>query len=565
MNGVCLPDRIREYFERNSHSTPYLLIDLDKVGENYQRLVACMPGAHHHYAIKANPHPGVLKRLVAEGGYFEVASINEADMCLNAGAPAGEILYGNPLKKESEIRQAHERGIIQFVFDELSDLQKIARAAPGAKVICRIFADGLGAVSPLTTKFGAHAENAQRWLLDAPSMGLIPYGISFHTGSQQLDVKAWQKPMRQAGEIFAALKAAGHPLTVVDVGGGFPVRYRSDVPAIEEFGAAILDYAAQYFDTPPLLYTEPGRYMTGDAGYILTEVVQIAPPYEDGHPDWVYLDIGRYGGLVEEKIDYPVWSFKDGPTKRVILAGQTCDSNDVIYNECFNYELPVSLQDEDKLVLAYTGAYTTTYSTTLNGFDALKAFTIGETKTMNNQQCIYPQDFLDQCEFPASDLALFPTLQDVQRINCEEFGEGLIAQRDIKRGEVIGAFTGIPGADIKQHTLQISPTWHLHDPHFIGFLLHDCDPNCVLDMHQNRIYCIKEIKAGEPLSMDYASTEDVLFKQFPCLCSAPNCRLWVTGRAEGVNPEGQNYLITYKQEQELNLVMADSSAMRARP
>ncbi|MCB1532290.1 MAG: SET domain-containing protein-lysine N-methyltransferase [Alphaproteobacteria bacterium] len=548
MNTVDLPAHILKYFETHPHKTPYLLMDLDKVADNFKRLQKAMPRAHHYYAIKANPEPAVLKRLVAEGGYFEVASVNEIDMCLSAGAPTNTILYGNPLKKENEIRAAFERGIRQFVFDEYTDLEKIARAAPGAHVICRIFADGAGAVSPLTVKFGALPDNAERWLLQAPTMGLVPYGVSFHTGSQQLEPKAWEKPTQQVAEIFKSLEKAGHPLSILDVGGGFPVRYRHDVPGIETFAAAILKYVDAYFETAPLIYTEPGRYMVGDAGFILTEVVQVAPPYEAGHPNWVYLDIGRYGGLVEEKIDYPALSFKTGKTKHVILAGQTCDSNDVLYNDCFNYQLPISLQDGDKIVLAYTGAYTTTYSTTLNGFETLKSYTTQKKKAPASP-CIYPQSFLEQCEFTAEELALFPSAKNIKRVTCEEFGDGVIAQRDFKRGEIIGAFTGIKGIDIKQHTLQISPTLHLHDPHFIGYLLHSCDPNSVLDMHQNQIYCIKDIKAGEPLTMDYASTEDVLFRQFPCLCPASNCRMWITGRAEAINVDGQNYLASLEDKQ----------------
>ncbi len=549
MRTVDIPPYVEGYFDACNQDTPYLLIDLEKVEYNFKRLAQAMPESLHYYAIKANPHRDVLKRLAEIGGYFEVASTGEIDMCLKAGAPPEKILYGNPLKKEREIAYAFEKGVREYVFDDYTELEKIARAAPESKVICRIIADGKGAVSPLTIKFGCPFEKAEEWLKAAPSLGLVPFGVSFHTGSQQLLPESWEKPMSDAGKIFKSLAASGHPLKIVDVGGGFPVSYRSETPPIENFAAAILKYADMYFETPPVIYTEPGRYMTGDAGYILSEVVQVSQDFESPDLRWVYLDIGRYGGLVEEKIDYPVISTREGPTGRVILSGQTCDSNDVIYRECFDYQLPLNLKESDKVILAYTGAYTTTYSTTLNGFPSLKAYTIGRKDVTDSKPSLYPESFLDMCQFTDEDKKLFPSTDAVQLKNFGDYGIGLLAMRDFERGEIVGGFTGVVETTVKQHTLQIDPLHHLHDPHFIGYLLHNCDPNCVLDMQQRRLYCIKDIKAGEQLTMDYASTEDQLFKQFACLCDARNCRLWVTGRAERVSNDGKTYLTEYALEQ----------------
>lgn len=545
MSISSLPNRVRTYFDTHDIPTPYLLIDLDIVAYNYVRLCKAMPKARHYYAIKANPESQVLKTLIDLGGYFEVASVQEIDMCLAVGVPPEKILYGNPLKKEKEIEAAFVRGIREYVFDEYSELEKIARAAPGSKVICRIIADGKGAVSPLTIKFGAKFDKAEQWLKTAPELGVIPFGISFHTGSQQLMPESWEKPMMEAGRIFKALEQVGHKLEVVDVGGGFPVSYREEVTSINEFGKAIDLYAEKYFDTPPLLYTEPGRYMAGDAGFILSEVVQVSEDYEIPDLRWVYLDIGRYGGLVEEKIDYPVWSFKQGPEGPVTLSGQTCDSNDVIYRECFKYKLPLNLTDGDKVVLAYTGVYTTTYSTTLNGFPNLQAYCLplsrkGKKATMNNS--IYPSEFLLNNNAKHISPELFPQKGDVELCDTPECGRGVRALRRYKRGEMIGHFTGMVTAELLQHSLQVEPGMNIVDPYFVGYLLHDCDPNVSLDMHQQKVYALKDIEPGSYLSMDYASTEDQLFRQFPCMCDAPNCRLWITGRAETVNEEGLSYL-----------------------
>jgi ornithine decarboxylase len=371
-----LPRSVSDFIAVHNPSTPVLVVSLDKATQNYHALVEAMPDAWHHYAIKANPHPDLLVRLNELGCRFECASVNEIDMCLAAGATPSRILYGNPLKKAEEIRQAFARGIEQYVFDAELELEKIARHAPGVKVVCRIKTDGSGAVSPLSVKFGCPPDKAAQWLLRAPEFGLVPHGISFHTGSQQLKPESWEAPIEAAAKVFETLARAGiDSMRVLNVGGGFPVAYRSDVPRIKAFGESINAYVAKHFGAvKPIVYTEPGRYMAGDAGFILSEVVLISPSYEVEGQRWVYLDIGRYGGLVEEKIDYPILSDRDGPTGPVVLAGQTCDSNDVIYRESFRYELPLSLMPGDRVVLAHTGAYTTTYSTNLNGFPLLTAY-----------------------------------------------------------------------------------------------------------------------------------------------------------------------------------------------
>ncbi len=368
-----IPSSVSSFIQNYQGHTPHLVVLLDKVKEKFGALSASMPQARHHYAIKANPHPDILRQVQALGGYFECASIPEIDMCLEAGAKAEDILYGNPLKKASEIAAAYARGIRQYVFDAELELEKLISHAPGAKVICRITTDGMGAVSPLSIKFGCPEEKACEWLLRAHHSGLIAYGVSFHTGSQQLDTQAWRNPIATAARIFSKLRSQGvDSLSVLNVGGGFPVPYRADVPPIATFGDAILSAVDDAFgEDAPIIYTEPGRYLSGDAGFIIAEVVLISPCHKKPEHRWIYLDIGRYGGLVEEKIDYPVLSVKTGETGPVLLAGQTCDSNDVIYTETFDYQLPLSLVPGDRVILAHTGVYTTTYSTTLNGFPTL--------------------------------------------------------------------------------------------------------------------------------------------------------------------------------------------------
>jgi len=137
----------------------------------------------------------------------------------------------------------------------------------------------------------------------------------------------------------------------------------------------------------------------------------------------------------------------------------------------------------------------------------------------------------------------YPINEDFTVNHCETKGCGIYVNRSFKKGEIVARMAGITVPYILQHTLQISPFLHLYDPHFTGLLLHSCDPLVSLDMNKLEIWALQDIQKGEALTMDYAQTEDKLFKQFPCSCGAINCRKWVTGRKESINEAGQQYLL----------------------
>ena len=110
------------------------------------------------------------------------------------------------------------------------------------------------------------------------------------------------------------------------------------------------------------------------------------------------------------------------------------------------------------------------------------------------------------------------------------------------RGTEVARFSGTLTYDVLQHTLQVSPFTHILDTDMVGYLAHSCAPNCLLDMVRLEVLALKDIRPGEVLTIDYATTEDVLYQQFPCSCGSADCREWITGRREQVNAEGVNYL-----------------------
>jgi ornithine decarboxylase len=373
-----MTNRIREFLRDRRPEGPCLVVDLDVVRTNFNSFARALPDSRVFYAVKANPAPEVLKLLAELGSSFDCASVAEIDMALAAGATPDRISYGNTIKKERDVAAAFARGIRLFAVDCREEADKIARAAPGAKVFCRILCDCAGAEWPLSRKFGCAPEMAIGVLEHAHRLGLDAYGVSFHVGSQQPNPEAWDVALAATAEIFRTLSDRGIQLRMVNLGGGFPAKYLKKIPVVKTYGRAILTALRKHFGNRiPETIIEPGRGMVGDAGVIKAEVVLVSKKADDDPLRWVYLDIGKFGGLAEtmdEAIQYPIHCHRHGPTGPVILAGPTCDSADVLY-ERSAYALPLDLAIGDRLEIKATGAYTTTYAAVaFNGFEPLKAY-----------------------------------------------------------------------------------------------------------------------------------------------------------------------------------------------
>ncbi|WP_203073399.1 type III PLP-dependent enzyme [Falsiroseomonas ponticola] len=369
--------KIAAYLRDHAPATPCLVLDVDRVEQNYRRLMAAMPLARVYYAVKANPAAPILDRLTALGSSFDAASWEEIEACLAAGARPADISFGNTVKKVSAIKAAHAAGVTMFAFDSEPELKKLAQHAPGARVYCRILVENKGAEWPLSRKFGCEMGMAKELMVKAAEWGMDPYGISFHVGSQQTQTGAYQAAIARVAMLFTDLREAGVNLRMVNLGGGYPVRYRAEVPEIDAFGDAIMGAMAEHFGNAlPEMVIEPGRFMVGDAGVVSSEVVLVSRKGADDPVRWVYLDIGRFGGLAEtegEAIRYEFRTPHDGGAEGpVTIAGPTCDSTDTLYEKS-NYRLPLALEDGDRVELLSTGAYVTTYaSQAFNGFKPLR-------------------------------------------------------------------------------------------------------------------------------------------------------------------------------------------------
>jgi ornithine decarboxylase len=380
-----MSERIHDFLRRRRDDGlddgPCLVVDLDIVRENYRAFAKALPDSRVFYAVKANPAPELLALLVSLGSCFDTASVAEIEMVLAAGATPERISFGNTIKKERDIARAHALGVRLFAVDCKAEVEKIARAAPGAKVFSRFLFGCAGAEWPLSRKFGCDPEMAVDVLDHAQRLGLDPCGVSFHVGSQQRRTAAWDEALKSAAAIFRACADRGINLSMVNLGGGFPTRYLREVPAVEAYGRSIFRALRRHFGNRiPETIIEPGRGMVGNAGVIEAEVVLVSKKGENDRTRWVYLDIGKFGGLAEtmdESIRYAIRTPHDGDeVGPCVLAGPTCDSADVLY-EKRPYDLPISIEIGDKVLIEGAGAYTATYAAVaFNGFAPLRTYHI---------------------------------------------------------------------------------------------------------------------------------------------------------------------------------------------
>jgi ornithine decarboxylase len=374
-------ERIARFLAEVAPDTPCLVVDLETVGEAYDVLRRHLPLAGIYYAVKANPAVEIVAMLDAKGANFDVASRGEVELCLDRGIAPERLSFGNTIKKERDIAFAYGAGVRLFAFDSACELAKLARAAPGARVFCRILVSCDGAEWPLSRKFGCAPEMAVALLRQARDFGLDPYGLSFHVGSQQTDLGQWDGAIATAARAFSLLAESGVNLRMVNLGGGFPAQYRSTVPAIEHYAQAVMTAVTRHFGNDlPDIVLEPGRSLVGDAGVIHSEVVLIAEKGGDDARRWVYLDVGKFNGLAEtmdESIKYRIATpGRDGASGPVVLAGPTCDSADILYEKT-EYRLPLGLAIGDKVAILSTGAYTASYASVgFNGFAPIRTYCI---------------------------------------------------------------------------------------------------------------------------------------------------------------------------------------------
>ena len=374
-------NKLEQYIRANEFDVPTLVLDIDQVEANYAELKAGMPTAHIHYAVKANPHPAILNRLVKLGCKFDAASTQEIEMCLDAGAVPADISYGNTIKRVQDIAWAWKQGIKLYSADSEEELHKLSKHAPGCQVFIRLLVSSAEAEWPLSRKFGCSTSYAIPLLNHARSLGLEAVGLSFHVGSQTKHPYMWYDCLDTVAAIWHDAREEGHKLWLLNIGGGFPAYYGVDITDSRTYGTILMDEVEQRFEGVTYIMAEPGRGMTGSAGAIAAECVLVSRKTPGDPVRWVYLNVGRFSGLAEAegesiKYQFTVLDKESETSSPCIVAGPTCDSADVLY-ERNKVDFPASLTSGDRVIIWTCGAYTSTYSTiAFNGFPPLQVVAI---------------------------------------------------------------------------------------------------------------------------------------------------------------------------------------------
>lgn len=372
--------RTETFLQTTRFDRPTLVLDIQAVTRQYHALKAGLGRAHIHYAVKANPQREIIEELVHLGSGFDAASRAEIELCLSLGASPDHISFGNTVKRASDIEFAHYAGITLFAADAEEELEKIAAHAPGARVYIRLIVDASQADWPLSRKFGCARDKAITLLDMAVALGLNPVGFSFHVGSQTRRADMWIATLDQVAQIWADAQAAGHDLSLLNIGGGFPAFYGEEIEAPTAYAVNVMALIAERFGDVPHIMAEPGRGLVAEAGMIAAEVLLVSRKSDADMFRWVYLDIGKFSGLAEtmdEAIRYQFLTDRDHEeTGPCILAGPSCDSADVLY-EKRPVSLPLGLRSGDRIIIRNCGAYTSTYATVgFNGFPPLDVVVI---------------------------------------------------------------------------------------------------------------------------------------------------------------------------------------------
>jgi ornithine decarboxylase len=354
---------VRAAAKHNGHRTPFLLVDVELARSKIRRFRAALPGVRIHYAMKANPHPEILRVMIEEHVAFEVASAGELAVLLALGVPGPEIHYNNPIKPPGHLERAVREGVAWYAIDSVEELRKVVAAKADARLCLRIETQNLGSDWPLIGKFGVSLAEVGELIREASRVRADLAGVSFHVGSQCRNVDNWRIGVENAKIVFDMMRKEGLAPRLLNIGGGFPVLHTKPIPTIERIGAS-LRQALAALPREVRVMAEPGRYLVSDAAWLVSRVIGTA---NRRGTRWVYLDAGVFHGLMEtaEGLEYQIRSERGGAEIPCTVAGPTCDSVDVIAKDRI---LPAELQTGDYVYVPNAGAYSTAYATSFNGF-----------------------------------------------------------------------------------------------------------------------------------------------------------------------------------------------------
>jgi ornithine decarboxylase len=356
------------------YGSPLFVIDCDVVRRQYRALAAALPGVDLHYALKPLPHATVVKVLLREGSWFDLATNGEVDLVRKAKIPPERCIHTHPIKRDSDIRHALDYGVTTFVVDNPDEIAKFVIYRERVRLLLRVSFRNPEAIVDLSRKFGCDPHAAIGLLEHAGRGGIRVSGLSFHVGSQVGRPDKYVEAIDTCGRLIEEARERGLPaLEVLDIGGGFPIDYLERAPPIDVFCAPIREALARLPEGTRVI-AEPGRYICGPAGTVITTVMGRAK--REGRW-WYYLDDGIYGtfsGQQYDKMRFPIEPMRGAgrPRHDCVISGPTCDSFDVVAEDMPMPELAIG----ERLVARQMGAYTSSTSTDFNFFPRARVIAI---------------------------------------------------------------------------------------------------------------------------------------------------------------------------------------------
>jgi len=359
------------------NGTPVFVLDHEKIRENYKEFKEALPRVQAYYAVKANSDPEIVRTLYKLGASFDVASFPEFLIVYEniKTMPAKErqdfiwdkIIYANTIKQIETLHELDQYKPL-VTYDNIEELKKIVAHAPHAGLVLRIRVPNTGSMVELSSKFGAHPGEAVDLIIEAFKSGIVVEGISFHVGSQCNNFENYMQALQLSSSIMKEAESRGHKINILDIGGGFPVKYNSKVKSFKTLARKLNTEINRLFPKEIEILAEPGRFMVANAGTLVASVIGKA--IRDGKTCY-YINDGVYhtfSGIIFDHCTYPLKAFKDGEKSVCAVFGPTCDALDTI---SVAEELP-ELEIGDLVYAENIGAYSIASSTYFNGFPPAK-------------------------------------------------------------------------------------------------------------------------------------------------------------------------------------------------
>lgn len=360
------------------YGTPLFILDHEKLRANYHTFKKHLPRVQCYFAVKANSTQEIIETLFKEGSSFDVASYREFMQVYEYVKDFAtsdlthfvwdKIIFSNTIKDCGTLDKIRQyRPLVTF--DNAAEVKKLKERCDTAGLVLRLKVPDTGSQVEMSSKFGAEPADAMDLITLANDQGLTVEGISFHVGSQCVNFNNYTVALATTAQIFNEARKKGFKLNLVDIGGGFPVPYDSQVPEFKALATLLNAECTRLFPDDTEIVAEPGRFIVATAATLVSEIIGKAR--RDGKI-FYHINDGVYHTFSGVVYDHWIPNFqalRDGPHEICAVVGPTCDSFDKI---TLSAHLPANLEVGDLLYTENIGAYSTASSTKFNGFEGAK-------------------------------------------------------------------------------------------------------------------------------------------------------------------------------------------------